>query len=93
MKSIGKSVMILMSALLLVTWSVYNPSMAMAQKSDAKQNKVTKGSLVETWSKPNAKFDAGKMGDMSGFDLLNGSIPKEIRLKLPSSGPIPAPAL
>jgi branched-chain amino acid transport system substrate-binding protein len=94
MKWIGKSVTVLMCVLFLLTLAVYSPSTAMAAKGDKKVAKADKAGLTETWSKPNAKFDASKMGDMSGWDPANWVNPEGDTIKLaaffPHSGPAAA---
>src|SRR5450756_2527188 len=91
MKWIGKSVTVLVCMLFLLTLAVYSPSMAIAAKGDKKVAKVDKAGLTETWSKPNAKFDASKMGDMSGWDPAKWVNPEgdtiKIALVWPFSGP------
>jgi len=90
MKWIGKSVTVLVCMLFLLTLAVYSPSTAMAAK-DKKPAKADKAGLTETWSKPNAKFDASKMGDMSGWDPANWVNPTgdtiKVALVWPFSGP------
>jgi ABC-type branched-subunit amino acid transport system substrate-binding protein len=57
----------------------------MAAKGDkkvAKAGKATKAELVETWSKPNAKFDASKMSDMTDYDPANPVVPKGDTIKI-----------
>jgi ABC-type branched-subunit amino acid transport system substrate-binding protein len=91
MKWIGKSVTVLVCMLFLLTLAVYSPSMAIAAKGDKKVAKADKAGLTETWSKPNAKFDASKMGDMSGWDPAKWVNPEgdtiKIALVWPFSGP------
>jgi ABC-type branched-subunit amino acid transport system substrate-binding protein len=62
----------------------------MAQKAE-KKAQATKSDAFETWSKPNAKFDAAKMGDMSGFDPAKWVNPEGDTIKIavfwPFSGP------
>jgi ABC-type branched-subunit amino acid transport system substrate-binding protein len=83
-----------MCVLFLLTLAVYSPSTAMAAKGDKKVAKADKAGLTETWSKPNAKFDASKMGDMSGWDPANWVNPEGDTIKLaaffPHSGPAAA---
>jgi ABC-type branched-subunit amino acid transport system substrate-binding protein len=90
MKLIGKSVTVLMCVLFLLTLAVYSPSTAMAAK-DKKPAKADKAGLTETWSKPNAKFDASKMGDMSKYDPAKWVNPTGDTIKVavvwPFSGP------
>ncbi len=93
MKSFGKCFTIFMVVFLFAAIAVYSPSTAMAQKAEkkAKPAKAAKADAVETWSKPNAKFDAGKMGDMSGWDPAKWVNPEGDTIRIavfwPHSGP------
>jgi ABC-type branched-subunit amino acid transport system substrate-binding protein len=68
--------------------SFANPLIAQAQKPTTKSGT---DASVETWAKPNAKFEADKMGDMSGWDPLKWENPKgdviKIAIVWPHSGP------
>jgi len=81
MKLIGKSVTVLVCMLFLLTLAVYSPSTAMAAK-DKKPAKAEKAGLTETWSKPNAAFDASKMSDMTDYDPANPVVPKGDTIKI-----------
>jgi ABC-type branched-subunit amino acid transport system substrate-binding protein len=81
MKLIGKSVTVLVCMLFLLTLAVYSPSTAMAAK-DKKPAKADKAGLTETWSKPNAAFDASKMSDMTDYDPANPVVPKGDTIKI-----------
>jgi ABC-type branched-subunit amino acid transport system substrate-binding protein len=87
MKLIGKRVTVLIGVLLLLTLTVYSPSTALAQKAKAAKAVPQKAQAAnpdasETWSTPNAKFDAGKMGDMSGWDPANWVNPEGDTIKI-----------
>ena len=76
--------------MLLVT--VYSPVMAAPAKAEKKGKPVAaKATTDETWSKPNAAFDASKMGDMTGWDPANWVNPEGDVIKIaifwPHSGP------
>ncbi len=66
-------------------------SPAMAAKGEKAKAVKKDTSLTETWSKPNAAFDAAKMGNMSGFDAKNWVNPTGDTIKIavvwPHSGP------
>ena len=89
MKFICRSVLVLTCLLFLFMLSAYSPSETFAAKAE-KSPKVAKTEM-ETWSKPNAAFDASKMGDMSGWDPANWVNPEgdviKIAVTWPHSGP------
>ena len=100
MKSFRKSFVILMGVFLLVALAAYSPFTATAQKTEKKAQKATAAKPAkasyneeawETWSKPNAAFDASKMGDMSGYDPAKWVNPEGDTIKIavvwPHSGP------
>jgi branched-chain amino acid transport system substrate-binding protein len=93
MKTWSKSIFVFFCSLCLLSLAVLSPTTAMAQKAEkkAKPVKETKSELFETWSKPNAKFDASKMGDMSGWDPAKWVNPEGDTIKIavtwPHSGP------
>jgi len=93
MKLLSRCVVVLASVLFLLSLAVWSPTAALAQKADkkAKQSKAVKSDLFETWSKPNAAFDASKMGDMSGWDPANWVNPEgdtiRVAIAWPHSGP------
>jgi branched-chain amino acid transport system substrate-binding protein len=93
MKIFSKLLVVSFCSLCLLSLTVLSPSTALAQKAEkkAKAAKETKGDLFETWSKPNAKFDASKMGDMSGFDPAKWVNPEGDTIRVavvwPHSGP------
>ncbi len=70
-----------------------SPSSALAAKAEkaTKSAKAAAAGTTETWSKPNASFDANKMGDMSGFDPAKWVNPEGDTIKVavvwPHSGP------
>ena len=88
---------ILTGVFLLFAMMAYSPSPAMAQKAEKKAQKAKadktsyNAEAWETWSKPNAAFDAGKMGDMSGYDPAKWVNPEGDTIKIavvwPHSGP------
>ena len=90
MKWIGKSVVALTCVFCILALSAYSPSLANAAEPAKKAN-VVKSETMETWSKPNARFDAGKMGDMSGWDPAKWVNPEGDTIKIaviwPHSGP------
>ncbi|MFZ2418363.1 MAG: hypothetical protein WAW22_07575, partial [Smithellaceae bacterium] len=97
MKRFRKRLAILMGIFFLFAMAVYSPSPAMAQKAGKKAQKTTAAKASyneeawETWSKPNAAFDAAKMGDMSGYDPAKWVNPEGDTIKIavvwPHSGP------
>jgi len=70
-----------------------SPSSALAAKAQkaTKSAKTAAAGTTETWSKPNASFDANKMGDMSGFDPAKWVNPQGDTIRVavvwPHSGP------
>ena len=64
---------------------------AMAARDAKPAAKKAAAGTMETWSKPNAKFDAAKMGDLSGFDPAKWVNPAGDTVKVavvwPHSGP------
>ena len=58
----------LVCMLAVVFLAVYNPCMSSAAEA-GKKAKAVKADPIDKWqAKPNAAYDAGKMGDMSDFD-------------------------
>jgi branched-chain amino acid transport system substrate-binding protein len=102
MKCIGKSVLIFLCIFSFLSLTIY-PSTALAAKDKkpakaAKAEKVEKaipGSMAEKVPKPNAAYDAKKMGDMSDFDPANPMVPTgdTIRIALVASFSGPAAAV
>ena len=104
MKSFRKSLAILMGIFFLFAMAVYSPSPAVAQKAEKKTQKAekkvqkakaaAKSDAGETWSKPNAVFEAGKMGNMSNWDPAKWVNPEGDTIKIavfwPHSGPAAA---
>lgn len=70
MKALSKLFLVMMSVFSLLLLTVVGPTTAIAAKAE-KKSKPAKVEGMETWSKPNAAFDAGKMGDMTGWDPAN----------------------
>lgn len=71
------------------------PVTAVAAKVKAEKAKVAKavpGSMAEKVLKPNAVFDASKMGDMSGFDPATWIPPTGDTIKIAVVGPMSGPA-
>jgi len=70
MKLMSRCVLVLAGVLFLLSLAVYSPSTALAQKAEkkAKQEKAVKADPSDKIGKPNARFDASKMSDMSDFD-------------------------
>jgi len=94
MKWNGKSFLGVACLFLFSSLIFFSPSAALAQKAEKKAEKkapATKAVAGETWSKPNAKFDASKMGDMSGFDPGKWVNPEGDTIRIavfwPHSGP------
>ena len=71
-------VFFLILAFLVLT--IYGPSAATAAKGDKKVNAVSK--TADRLGKPNAFFDADKMGDMSDFDPSNPVVPSGDTIKI-----------
>ncbi len=68
MKERNKGILLLVCVLTVMFLAVYNPSMSMAARAD-KKVKADKTDPIDRWqAKPNAAYDASKMGDMSDFD-------------------------
>ena len=101
----GKRVKVLMWCMFLLTLMAFGPALASAAKetpkAPAKASAKThakaapaKSEAWETWSKPNAVFDAGKMGDMSGWDPAKWVNPEGDTIRIavfwPHSGPAAA---
>jgi len=90
LKALSRSSLVFFCSLFLLSLAVYSPSSALAQKAE-KKAKAAKGEQTETWSKPNAKFDASKMGNMTGFDPAKWVNPEGDTIKIavvwPFSGP------
>jgi branched-chain amino acid transport system substrate-binding protein len=99
---VGKRVTILMWCMFLLTLMAFSPSIALAAEAPAKapakkalaKKAPAKAEAQETWSKPNAKFDATKMGDMSGWDPAKWVNPEGDTIRIavfwPHSGPAAA---
>lgn len=94
-----------MWCMFLLTLMAFGPALASAAKetpkAPAKASAKTpakaapaKSEAWETWSKPNAVFDAGKMGDMSGWDPAKWVNPEGDTIRIavfwPHSGPAAA---
>ena len=66
MKGSNKGILLFVCIFLFL--AVYAPSMAVAAKTDQKA-KAAKTDPIDEWqAKPNAAYDASKMGDWAGFD-------------------------
>lgn len=93
MKHFKMSFAILMGIFLMFTMMSYSPSTAMAQKA-AQKSVAAKATTDETWSKPNAVFDASQMGDMSNWDPAKWVNPEGDTIRIavfwPHSGPAAA---
>lgn len=91
-----------MWCMFLLTLMAFGPALASAAKETPKapakaaakapaKAAPAKSEAWETWSKPNAVFDASKMGDMSGFDPAKWVNPEGDTIKIavvwPHSGP------
>jgi len=70
MKRITKYFITLTCFFCLMAFLGFSPSITKAAEpaKKGKEVKEVKKEGMETWSKPNARFDASKMGDMSGWD-------------------------
>jgi branched-chain amino acid transport system substrate-binding protein len=92
MNWIMRGILVFVCILSLTIAGFYSPDNASAAKP-AKTSKTVKQdtSTTETWAKPNAVFDANKMGDMSGWDPGNWVNPEGDTIRIavfwPHSGP------
>ncbi|MDP2754894.1 MAG: ABC transporter substrate-binding protein [Nitrospirota bacterium] len=92
MKSIGKSVLILVCLFSLIFGAALNPSISIAAKAGktAKEVKADPGNM---WvGKPNAVFDANKMSDMSDYDPATWISPTGDTIKIAVVAPFSGPA-
>ena len=90
MKWCSRSPIVFILNISVLVLIAYCPAAISAEK--AKKVKSSEpASAMETWSKPNAAFDASKMGDMSGWDPANWVNPEgdviKIAVTWPHSGP------
>jgi len=98
MKFKGNGILILVCSAFFVFLTFYHSATSdaakAAKKDKAVKSEAAKSEAMETWSKPNAVFDAKKMGDMSGWDPANWVNPEGDTIKLavffPHSGPAAA---
>ena len=96
MSLLGKRLLVLGGLLAFVLALAGGPDMALAAKVEKKGKApaAKAASTMETWAKPNAVFDASKMGDMSGWDPANWVNPEGDVIKIavfwPHSGPAAA---
>src|SRR5512133_81214 len=98
MKFKSKGILILMCSAFFVfltfCYSSTSDAAKPVKKDKAVKSEAAKSEAMETWSKPNAVFDANKMGDMSGWDPANWVNPEGDTIKLavffPHSGPAAA---
>jgi branched-chain amino acid transport system substrate-binding protein len=90
MKSICRSVFVTVIVFSLMFLNIYGSTMAMAAKAE-KNPKAAKVDAEQAWAKPNARFDANKLSDMTGFDATNPINPRGDTIKIafvdPFSGP------
>jgi branched-chain amino acid transport system substrate-binding protein len=92
MKVVGKVFWVILCIFSLLMMSAYGPTTAVAAKAEKKSKAAAaKVESMETWSKPNAAFDASKMADMTGWDPANWVNPEgdviKIAIVWPHSGP------
>jgi branched-chain amino acid transport system substrate-binding protein len=91
MKWIGKTILVVTCLFCILALTAYSPSLTNAAEPAKKAKEVKAETPMETWAKPNAKFDASKMGDMSGWDPAKWVNPEGDTIKLavvwPHSGP------
>ena len=91
MKWFGKHVVEIGIILSIALIATLNPSLSMAAKAETK----VKAASIDTenkWAgKVNAKFDAGKMADMSDFDPANPVIPTGDVVKIAHVAPFSGP--
>ncbi|MDD4860704.1 MAG: hypothetical protein PHI33_01210, partial [Smithellaceae bacterium] len=89
MKRMGKVILMVLMCVLLV--GALSQALAAKDKrgSKAAKHKVVPAAKAsyneeawETWSKPNAAFDAAKMGDMSGYDPAKWVNPEGDTIKI-----------
>jgi ABC-type branched-subunit amino acid transport system substrate-binding protein len=95
MKAIGKSVLIMVCIFSLMFLTAYNPSVSIAAKADkpAKVAKAAKADPIDQWqAKPNAAYDASKMGDWAGFDPATVVSPTGDTIKIAIVAPFSGPA-
>ena len=91
MRVFGK-VFLVLTCVSLLLLTVFGPATAAPAKAEKKGKTVaTRPTTDETWSKPNAVFEANKMGDMTGWDPANWVNPTGDVIKIaifwPHSGP------
>ena len=93
MKGIGKIFWVTTCVVSLLFLTAYGPTMVSAAKAE-KKDKATAAKVenMETWSKPNAAFDASKMGDMTGWDPANWVNPEGDTIKIGVHWPFSGPA-
>jgi len=66
--SISRSVFVLAAVLSLMFTLICSPNLATAAKPEKKPPKAATVDKDRAWAKPNARFEASKMSDMSDFD-------------------------
>jgi branched-chain amino acid transport system substrate-binding protein len=81
MTSMNKNGLIVVCIFSLIFALALTPSASMAAKAE-KKAKAMKEVAQELWSKPNASFDAVKMGDMSDHDPANWVNPEGDTIKV-----------
>jgi len=92
MRVFGKVFLVLTCVFSLLLLTVYSPATAAPAKAEKKgKAAAAKATTDETWSKPNAVFDANQMSDMTGWDPANWVNPEgdviKIAIVWPHSGP------
>ncbi len=83
MKAFSKVFLVLMCVFSLLLLTAHGPAMAAPAKAK-KESKPAAAEVTtnETWSKPNAAFDASKMSDMTGWDPANWVNPEGDTIKI-----------
>jgi len=91
MKRMRKILISFVAITAVLSLVAFYPSTSVAAKP-SKAVKAVPGSMAEKVPKPNAAFDAGKMGDMSGFDPSTWVPPTGDTIKIAIFAPFSGPA-
>jgi ABC-type branched-subunit amino acid transport system substrate-binding protein len=93
MKGRNKGILLLVCILTFMFLAVYAPSVSIAAETD-KKTKTAKADPIDMWqAKPNAAFDASKMGDMSDFDPATWTSPTGDTIKIALVASFSGPAV
>ncbi len=84
MNRVVKHVFMIVCGFSFLFLAIHDPFPAMAAKPEkTKAAKTSKADPADSWAaKPNAAFDANKMGDMSDFDPINPKVPAGDTIKI-----------